>query len=451
MLKNFSGLQIINNSSYMKINIRILLLFTFGFILSSCSNNNDNTKPEYKTQISRQEIFEPADTGNLICVSFKNESEKSVKLSFSINDKFWFSPHKMIEYIKEYKADSLPNTDILIAKAYNFVVNNTTHYEEYTMPRRFEYSPSILLNSLGLGICDNRGAVLAHILKEMGFESRCVHLWGHVVAEVYDKGKWKMLDADYDSYFLLNGEIASSKEIELDNMDCNLITGYHSNDLSFYFFPSTYLSFFTSEENNEVQYWYMQDVYWKDDYFTLPAQSELRFPVNNPNRNNRELYSYGKLTIKNLKKSYINIPFVVHSISGKGSLLNPFQGYVSEKSNCNFFTPGYYWVDADSLEVYFYINPHLIKRENYNDKIKLIYTISDSLEIKTEISLGFVKILPKPIFKNYEDLINTNQSKYETAFKELPEYHFEEIEFLSKEDIIVTISDFYKEIYPDDT
>jgi len=437
--------KLISSYKELKAAAIIFSLILLLFVNYSCSGDNviyNKSNRGYRNT----DIAELADTGNIICVSFKNESEKSVNISFSLNGMFWFSREEMINYIREYETDSLPDTNILISKAYNFVINNTTHYEEYTMPRRFEYSPSILLNSLGLGICDNRGAVLAHILKEMGFESRCVQLGGHLVTEVYDNGKWKMLDADYDTYFLKNDIIASVREIKSNFLDCNIIKGYSINDLFFYLFPSYYLEYFTSEENNEVQDWYMQDVYWQDDYFTLPAGSELRFPVDNPNRNNHEFYSYGKLTILNYHSKFFNIPFVVHSVSGNGSLLNPFQGYVTEKSNCSFYTPGSYMIDADSLEVYFYINPHLINRENYDDKTELIYTTSDSLELKTIISTGFVNNLPKPVFKNYQELIKASRNKYNNILKELPEFHNKEIEILTNEDLLFIFTEFYKDI-----
>lgn len=430
----------------MKSRYFFILLLSFFWILFSCTNKNNNAVSVSKTELTKVITKQLNDTCNTVFVSFKNESEKSVNISFSLNGMFWFSREEMINYIREYETDSLPDTNILISKAYNFVINNTAHYEEYTMPRRFEFSPSILLNSLGLGICANRGAVLSHILKEMGFESRCVQLGGHLVTEVYDNGKWKMLDADYDTYFLKNDIIASVREIKSNFLDCNIIKGYSINDLFFYLFPSYYLEYFTSEENNEVQDWYMQDVYWQDDYFTLPAGSELRFPVDNPNRNNHEFYSYGKLTILNYHSKFFNIPFVVHSVSGNGSLLNPFQGYVTEKSNCSFYTPGSYFIDADSLEVYFYINPHLINRENYDDKIELIYTTSDSLELKTIISTGFVNNLPKPVFKNYQELIKASRNKYNNILKELPEFHNKEIEILTNEDLLFIFSEFYKDI-----
>ena len=226
----------------MKSSYFFILLLSFFWILFSCTNKNNNAVSVSKTELTKVITKQLNDTCNTVFVSFKNESEKSVNISFSLNGMFWFSREEMINYIREYETDSLPDTNILISKAYNFVINNTTHYEEYTMPRRFEYSPSILLNSLGLGICANRGAVLSHILKEMGFESRCVQLGGHLVTEVYDNGKWKMLDADYDTYFLIDDKIASVKEIKSDSLECNIIKGYRINDLFFYFFPLIYFT-----------------------------------------------------------------------------------------------------------------------------------------------------------------------------------------------------------------
>jgi hypothetical protein len=439
MLKN---IKILKKSS------GLIILFIFFVILAinlSYSRNNQ-TKENHSQDIIKRYTIEQADTGNVICVSFKNESEKSVNFNFSINDKFWFAPQDMINYIAESETDSLPDTNILISKAFNFVINQTSHHAEYTLPRMYEYSPAVLINSFGLGICANRNAVLAHILKEMGFNSRCVHLGGHLVSEVYDNDKWKMLDADNDSYFLKNEKIASFEEIQSNINDCKLIIGANNYNFIHYFFPKTYMQFFTTKEDNEIQNWYMQDVYWKNEHLTLPAGSRFQFPVHNPNSNNFDAYAYGRLSIKNTYYKNINIPFVVHSISGDGVLFNPFYGWISKKSSNHFIIPGIFTVTADSLDIYVYINPHLIKKNSTNDDIKVQYNVSEGIALKTEVHTDFIPNLPHAIFKNHNNFIKKTRKKYKPILMELPDCHYNVIEIDSKIEIYSLLSAFYKDI-----
>lgn len=417
-------------------------LWCFLAFLVMVSCNVQPEKPfspanfQYKTQININ-----VDSGYLPGMRILNFSDSAVDFRFSINNRFWFTPEEMLDYIKNLDADTLPGTDGLIAKAFSFVIQFTRHKSEIPLSKEYAFSPGIIMNSLGYGICSNRGAVLAIILKTLGYQSRCVQLGGHLVTEVTDNSKWKMLDADNDIYFLKNGEIASVEQISDENQKCTPVFGY--NTLNFFnrLMPENYQHFFTTKENNVVEAWYMENIQWESTHFTLPPYSEIEIPATNPNVKKNAPYMFACLNIKRPYKGLLNIPLVIHSANGKGSFYNI---YSSEKlSQKYFYAPGKYMIVADSIKLYFYINPFLFHGIPNTSSIMLT---CNKPNFPTIIPLAYkYNYTPYQGMVRYEKILEERIGLYKKAFDLNPEFYHDTITLSAVEELTDLTQTFYKQ------
>ena len=101
-------------------------------------------------------------------------------------------------------------------KAYYYLMEHHAH--DFPLSgRTWMHEPSLYMNSLGAGLCDDAASALSLIWKGMGYESRIWLLSGHVVAEVHTGERWQMYDADLRvHYFNREGQIAGVEELAAD-------------------------------------------------------------------------------------------------------------------------------------------------------------------------------------------------------------------------------------------
>ncbi|MBA4386593.1 MAG: hypothetical protein C0404_01350 [Verrucomicrobia bacterium] len=79
---------------------------------------------------------------------------------------------------------------------------------------RAVHDPILFFNSYGITQCGPISAINMSLYEAAGYESRCVDLNLHVVAEVMYGGKWHMFDHDFCNYFLdAKGEVAGALEL----------------------------------------------------------------------------------------------------------------------------------------------------------------------------------------------------------------------------------------------
>ena len=89
-----------------------------------------------------------------------------------------------------------------------------TWHDDLVTTKSWAYSPYILINSFGGGLCGFRSAALTNILKSLGYKAKSWSLNGHVVTELNNGEKWILLDPDLEVYYYnSNNEIASYNEI----------------------------------------------------------------------------------------------------------------------------------------------------------------------------------------------------------------------------------------------
>lgn len=390
------------------------------------------------------------DTSFVICtdsadyagLKVTNKSDTLVRLTFSINNKFWFNPEQMLDYIRGMKTDSLPGTDRIITNAFRFVVENTRHKSDVPLSKAYEFSPGTFINSLGFGNCSNRAAVLALLWKNLGYKSRCVHLGGHVVPEVMDGGKWKMMDPDYNTYCLLNGSLASVDEIAVDPAHCRPVFGPGMQNLFNRLMPGFYLGLFTSRENNFVDTTYIQHICWTPAEFSLPAGAELTIPAVNPSAEPFAPNVFARLRLQKPFNGMLEIPLVLHSVRGKGRVLNPY----ASQENPFYHAPGTYLVKADSLELYLYLNPVLFENTGRNHDVKISCSQKNALIVqpcsfpRNDRNFAWIE--------RYQDVIKEKMNMYQKAFEQDREFFYDTLQLRTLSDLRPVMMAFYLRSHP---
>ena len=77
------------------------------------------------------------------------------------------------------------------------------------------YSSDRLLRSGNMGLCSQQTHVLVDLAQDVGLKARQVGLHGHVVAEIWIDGKWRMFDPDFELVLRRpDGQIASVANLE---------------------------------------------------------------------------------------------------------------------------------------------------------------------------------------------------------------------------------------------
>jgi hypothetical protein len=331
----------------------ISLILLFGIFTIACSHQEKQASIELRYE-QTDTLLNLSEINN--CISIQNNSSQLITIQFQLNNKFWFTKELMLNAIKSMPNDSIEGISKDAANAWVFVMQNTYHYQKTPIPKPYRYAPSTFINSFGGGLCSNRNASLSHIWDAMQYQSRCFQLNGHLVSEVFDTNKWKMMDADFNRYFIThNGEIAGCRKLE-DSIEYYTMR-YYSNAATKKLFPSiyyptNYYQLFTTKEDNEFQDWYLQGVLWEDMYLSLPPNATIEFPCINP-QDSLSNYTYGKIQIPEHFLGYINMPFVIHHIENS-TLTGPY--LINPHTSNTMNVPGKYFVLGNNCTIYYYIN-----------------------------------------------------------------------------------------------
>lgn len=75
--------------------------------------------------------------------------------------------------------------------------------------------PILFFNSYGITFCSQISAMNVALWEAAGYDGRVVDLDGHVVAEIFYGGRWRMFDHDFCNFFLdENGEVAGAFDLK---------------------------------------------------------------------------------------------------------------------------------------------------------------------------------------------------------------------------------------------
>lgn len=365
-------------------------------------------------------------------VILTNTSDKTVEFKLKINGKFFYSEKELIDYINvfEQDADGKP----LFWKAWDFVIRHTYHHIPVSQDRWY-HSPFLFINSFGFGLCDDINTFLAIVWKMCGYQSRVVHLGGHIVPEVFDGKKWMMMDADYGTYYLNSKkQIASIDEInnsisslELQIND-NCIYGYMLSHIGM---PSVIHHLYLNDLRR-VEIWYNVYPDFIPNKFRLPAGCKLEFTgaykekIIIPKVAKMSNIALAKLFVPQKFSGTIIQPLQIAGISGKGTIqinnkkikifgennkLLQFENIINSLTILN--------LDSDII-IYYFVNPSVLRTEG---KTEILISGSDCHCINLKIEqLQKNVIFPRDelynIIKSLATFSNANEDNLNSVSKE---------------------------------
>jgi len=329
--------------------ITVFILFFTGFFSCTCDEEKKYTLSSSENGI----------------VEISNNGKESATFSMIVNGQNLNSQKNIVAFIKSVNQDS-PDESIEMT-AFRFVCNYTWH-DVLLTKNNWAYSPYILVNSLGGGLCGFRSSVLTNILKDLGFKARSWGLNGHVVTEVYVGGKWILLDPDLGVYYFNSKkEIASFEELcsnprlvtnpvnpILEADDRNYSTAYSNKTAELYSSRNDNFEFNTDFDSE------LKNIELK---FFIPAGSILTFPYND--KYCPGFYSIAELSLPQTYTGKLAIPLIIKEISGNGTVRYLNKTYKISEFNvqANIFENARVSMEIEIVEnlgdikIQYYINP----------------------------------------------------------------------------------------------
>jgi hypothetical protein len=163
-------------------------------------------------------------------------------------------------------------------KAWRF----TDLYITYGNPlteKDWQHCPALMVNSIGLGECDDYAEILAVLWQDLGYNSRVWYLSGHVVSEVQVNGQWMLYDAGYGGegvyYYLSDGKtIASVTDLENNgSLITNPVNPIDPRGDPVY--SAELAGIYTSINNNSIDGFDCPDTTGPAPNFELPAGAQM--------------------------------------------------------------------------------------------------------------------------------------------------------------------------------
>ena len=162
----------------------------------------------------RRELTIAAETPGASQLVLRNTARTNVELKLGVNGLFHQSNESILAAVD---ASVVPaSEDPFIYALWRYVWQSTRKDNSITA-EMWIHDPTLFLNSVGAGLCDDRASVLAHLAMQRGYTVRMWDIEGHVVPEILVDGRWQMWDADYGVYYRdRSGAIASLAQLALD-------------------------------------------------------------------------------------------------------------------------------------------------------------------------------------------------------------------------------------------
>ena len=425
--------------------IKVILLLLFGFALSLLFACN---KEERTFLLSNPEknIFE-----------IRNDGNKDAEFSMTINGMDMNTEKNIISYIQQME-DEYPE-EPLEMKAFRFVRDYTWH-DDLVTKYNWAYSPYVLVNSMGGGLCGFRSAVLTNILLELGFDAKSWSLEGHVVTEVFSENKWILLDSDYGVYYYNKDKrIASYSELVynpalitnpinpiLDTDNVRFIKVYSGEMAELYY---------TIDDNVEFDTKYESALKSSELWFYIPANAKMTFPVN------KELqgtyYAYAQLDLPADFIGRLPMPLVIAGFVGNGLIEYQGEKYYTdgfEAVECIYKNPKINWEieiieNNNGLGVIYYINPLLFGAKEKNEiflkgsnlqGINICFSKNENISLILPYQKDLLYKKLDSIVRDINTLAITENSEFNTTF--LIEYFILFIEKLREDEVLKNNVDF---------
>jgi hypothetical protein len=159
--------------------------------------------------------------------------------------------------------------------------------------------PSLFINTVGGGLCDDRASVLVRLWQALGYKARVIGLEGHVVAEVFAEGKWMMFDPDLRLFYTDQNGVMSVQDIER-NPSVTRDGPLRGR--------AEYRHYLSEGDNVDITPWYLGNEDW-DSTFVLPAGCMVVF---GQSRSSVLI----KVIVPKCRTGVVQTPFLPSRISG---------------------------------------------------------------------------------------------------------------------------------------
>ncbi len=298
-------------------------------------------------------------------VEFSNSGEKAAKFRIVVDGKDLSSQERILVFIKNMK-EEYPG-EALYLKAFRFVCDYTWH-DDLVTTKSWAYSPYILINSFGGGLCGFRSAALTNILKSLGYKAKSWSLNGHVVTELNNGEKWILLDPDLEVYYYnSNNEIASYNEICKNlGIITNPVNPLLKSDMPGFaeaYSDKTAGLYSSIQDNEEFDTGFDSFFETSELYFYLPVGARLTMAFNK--KISFGNYAFAELSLPDSFTGKIPVCLVIAGVTGNGKVkyngvdFNIGDFVVNDIINKNDRLSSEIEIveNKGDIKIYYYVNP----------------------------------------------------------------------------------------------
>lgn len=404
-------------------NILFLIIVAFLLLEYSCYRTSDKKNQTKVFKLKADTIMSPQ-------IVLVNTSERPAKFQIKLNSGFIRSEKEMAEEILNMPA-AYPG-ESLERKAWRYVLQRVK-FSKTISESNWPHTPTLLVNSIGNGICDDLSSTLCILWKQLGFKSRVWSLNGHVVPEVFANGRWQMYDPALQLYYLnLSGEIAGVQELALHP---ELITNPVVRDVlpggNPIFNATGHLErlahIYATDTDNTVNDFFVYDFKLPESAFLLPGRATLKFPVSIPEDNQPQCgtlgnnYSYLSIDVTAENNAELEVPLVLYKITGGGSVSIDGEtfsiGSDSLQKRLNDFSVFRHHLvftgKAVKATVYYLINKKVVDLSNENAIVLTgsnIFSVTAAITTSGAVEDTFQQLLNKTIAHKFEVFERLKQS-----------------------------------------
>jgi hypothetical protein len=386
----------------------------------------------YSCNREEQRAFSLSEPGKQI-FEISNNGNKDAKFRMIINDVDLGSENNIVSYIREM--DEQYPGESLEMKAFRFVRDNTWH-DDLVTRNNWGYSPYVMINSFGGGLCGFRSATLTNLLLDLGFKAKSWCLNGHVVTEVFSGNKWILLDPDFGVYYYNEkNEIASYAEIVrnpsyITNPINPVITKENANFVKVYSGEMAEL-YYTVDDNEEFDTKYDESLKFDELWFSIPSNAKMTFPINKKFRG-----TYFAVAVLDLPAGYtgnLKMPLVIAGFDGNGIIKYQDAEHNTETFDaltCINSKQTVSWEieiieNVNGLKVFYYINPLVYAAKEKNEILLKGYNLNGinirftenkeyALTLPYQQDLLYIKI--DSIVREINIVAITEESKFNSSF-----------------------------------
>ncbi len=378
---------------------------------------------------------------SIICI--KNTGDKPCMFNLKLNNQFYESSEDVLKKIKSREIEGGKKPEHYRAWWY---IKSLSYPFEGISDNVWPCSINLMLNSLGFGNSQQLTHTLNLIWNKTNFISQMSTMHHYYYPEVFIENRWELYDVFNGLYFLNSGnKTAGLNEISNDssitkNYVLHKTTGLNCNKIN------EQINFHYKNKKTEATL--PQAIHEIADsmIFYLPKGGKIEFPaifdsdVKTYNHTPVPYFAQLKLTLPEGWGGFLNYPFIVHSIKGKGiveinkkefrigspEIAQEIQTYESFINTIKIIK------SEKDVEIIYLINPlntklqfeNILKFEGYHiDRLDITFPeIHDSLTIEDKLynqkffyHTDRIKLFQEkesiehPEFKSIEDLINFSE------------------------------------------